>query len=275
MADTKYMITDGKQIANDIKEQLKAEVKSRTHPPTLVIFSVGENPVSEKFLAVKKRFAHNIGVFVHEEKFGTDVSPEDMKSRIADAARANTGIIVQLPLPKTIEAQEILDAIPSTHDIDVLSQESFRLYEEGTLPILPPVVGAIKEILLRHKVFVGNKNVVIVGKGKLVGAPAAVWFKRHQSIVESIDEHTQNPERYTRNADIIVSGAGVPGLIRQDMIKDGAVLLDAGTSESGGKLAGDIAPACAKNAFLFTPVPGGIGPVTVAMLFKNLMEVTQ
>lgn len=269
------MIIDGKEIANDIKERLKKEIKGRGAPPTLVIISVGENPVSEKFLSVKKKFAKDTGVLIKEKKLNKTVSTAEAVKTISNSAKKNTGIIVQLPLPKSLDTQKVLNAIPTTHDIDVLSDKSFELYGEGVLPILPPIVGAIKEILLRHNVFVGNKNVVIVGKGRLVGKQAALWFKRHQGNVQVVDSKTLDPKRYTLNADIIVLGAGSPHFLKPDMIKEGVVILDAGTSEVRGGLVGDADPLCAHKASFFTPTPGGIGPVTVAMLFRNLLKLTQ
>ena len=269
------MLVDGKEIANDIKERLKTEIQERKTPPTLFIFSVGENAVSKKFLSIKKKFADDIGVCVTEKHFD-EISTEELVQAIISTTKENSrGVIVQIPLPKNIDTKTVLNIISPTHDIDVLSEESFRLYKEGTLPILPPVVAAMKEILFRHNVFVGNKNIVIVGKGKLVGVPAAIWFERHQSNVTAIDEHTLNPTRHTLNADIVVLGAGSPHFLKPDMIKEGVVILDAGASEVSGKSRGDADPDCAKKASLFTPVPGGIGPVTVAKLFENLLELTK
>ncbi|MBI2108883.1 MAG: bifunctional 5,10-methylenetetrahydrofolate dehydrogenase/5,10-methenyltetrahydrofolate cyclohydrolase [Parcubacteria group bacterium] len=269
------MIIDGRAIANDIKEKLKEEIKGRDMPPTLFIISIGENSVSEKFLSVKKKFARDIGVLIGEKKFVEATSTEEVIKVISSSAKENIGIIVQLPLPKFVDVQKVLNAIPSIHDPDVLSEESCALYKEGTLPVLPPVTAAIKEILFRHNVFVGNKNVVIVGEGKLVGTPAEIWFTRHESNVTVIGKETLNPKSYTLIADIIVLGAGSSHFLKPDMIKQGVVILDAGTSETGGELQGDADPACAKKASLFTPVPGGIGPVTVAMLFSNLLELTK
>jgi len=270
------MVIDGKKIANEIKTALKAEVLKRTAPPGLFIFTVGENSISEKFLAVKKKFADDIGVVIEMRRFPESIDATQLAEEIERVTREdNVGIIVQLPLPSAIDTRHVLNAIPPARDVDVLSEKSFELFKEGTLPILPPVVEAIKEILFRHNVFVGNKNVVIVGRGKLVGEPSAVWFKRHQSKVHIIDEHTLDASRYLLNADVIISGAGVPGLITPEMIKDGVVLLDAGTSEAGGKIVGDADPRCARKASVFTPVPGGIGPITVAMLFKNLLILTE
>ena|SRR3989338_3668634 len=270
------MVINGKEIAEDIQRSLKQEIAARRIPPTLFAVIVGVNPVTEKFVSVKKRFAENIGVPFEEKRFSEDVTTEDLASAVAQLGeKENAGIIVQLPLPKTIDTKTILNTIPGTHDVDFLGEETMKLFEEGKTEMLPPVAGAIKEILLRNSVFVGDKKVVIIGHGKLVGVPAAVWFKRHQSNVTIVEKDTLNAERYTLNADIIVLGAGNPGMLTPDMIQPGVVILDAGTSEAGGKLAGDADPRCAEKASVFTPVPGGIGPITVAMLFKNLAELTK
>ena len=190
-------------------------------------------------------------------------------------ASGEGSIIVQLPLPPHIDTERVLNVVPPERDPDVLSEKSIALFEKDTSAILPPVLGAIKEILLRSGVFVGNKKVVIVGRGKLVGAPAAVWFKRHGSNVALLGRDTADLKPHTAEADIIVLGVGSPGLLRPDMIKPEAVILDAGTSEEGGKLLGDADSACAEKAGVFTPVPGGIGPITVAILFQNLLTLSK
>ena len=270
------MIINGKEIAEDIQRSLKEEIAARRMAPTLFVVIVGDNPVTEKFVAVKKRFAGNVGVIVEEKRFSEDINTEDLAFAVAQLGKKeNAGIIVQLPLPKTIDTKIILNTIPGTHDADLLGEETMRHFEEGKTEMLPPVVGAIKEILLRNSVFVGDKKVVIVGRGKLVGAPAAVWFRRHGSRVTLLGRDTTDIKPYTLVADIIVLGVGNPGMLTLDMIKPGVVILDAGTSEAGGKLAGDADLRCAEKASVFTPVPGGIGPLTVAMLFKNLAELTK
>lgn len=270
------MIIDGKELANEIKDNIKEEIRRRKVPPILFIVSVGNNPVSEKFLGVKKRFADAIGIIMQEKKFAEDISTERLIEEIVPIAqKENSGIIVQLPLPKTIDTQAILNAIPPEKDPDVLGDKAVALFEEGISAILPPVVGAMKEILLRSGTFVGDKKVVIVGRGKLVGAPAAVWFKRHGSNVTLLGRDTKDLKSQTLDADIIVLGSGNPAILKPAMIKPGVVILDAGTSEANGKLAGDADPLCVAKAGVFTPVPGGVGPLTVAMLFKNLMELTK
>src|SRR3989344_380253 len=153
------MLVNGKAIAEDIKERLKKEIKGRIVAPTLFIFSVGVNSVSENFLNIKKRFGSDIGFQIVEKRF-EDIDTTNLIREINSVAqKENSGIIVQLPLPKSIDPKAVLNAVPWTRDVDVLSEQSFELYKEGTLPILPPVIGAMKEILFRHNVFVGNKDV--------------------------------------------------------------------------------------------------------------------
>lgn len=265
------MIVDGRGIAKELKERLKEEVRALVNPPMLFIFSVGENPVSERFVSLKKKFAADVGIRVIEKKFDEKASTARVVEGIKSVVGDNVSVVVQLPLPPHIETKEVLNAIPPECDPDVLSEKSIALYEKDALPILPPVVMAIKEILFQRGVFVGNRNVVIVGRGKLVGAPAAVWFKRHGSNTVLLGRDTLDLKIHTTKADIIILGTGNPGLLKPDMIKPGVVVLDAGTSETEGKLAGDADPKCAERASVFTPVPGGIGPVTVAMLFANIV----
>lgn len=270
------MIVDGRAIAGDIKRKLKKEVAGRHEAPKLFIFSVGENPVSARFMKVKERFAEAIGVPVEQRGFPETFETLYLIGEITKISKSkNCGIVVQLPLPDSTDTTKVLDAIPARLDPDMLSTHSQRMYKNGRIPIVPPVVGAIKEILARNSVFLNKKNVLIVGRGRLVGAPAEVWFGRHGGEVTVIDERVSDLASFTTQADIIVSGAGAAGIITPDIVKAGVVLFDAGTSESNGRIVGDIDPSCAQKADVFTPVPGGIGPITVAKLFENLLALTR
>jgi methylenetetrahydrofolate dehydrogenase (NADP+)/methenyltetrahydrofolate cyclohydrolase len=135
------------------------------------------------------------------------------------------------------------------------------------------VVSAVDEILKRNNVSLKKNKFVVAGKGKLVGRPVAVWLAGEGADVLAVDDQTGDINKQLKQADVIISGIGKPGFITPDMIKDGVVLIDAGTSEQAGKLAGDIDPACADKASLLTPVPGGVGPVVLSMLFNNLWRL--
>jgi len=167
-----------------------------------------------------------------------------------------------------MEAEALLSAILKELDIDNIN------YEGEETDILPPVVGAIAEIAQRHDVDFAGKNVVVIGRGRLVGKPATLWAKSQGAVVTVIDKDTEDADSIMREADIIISGAGVPSLITPDKIKDGVIIFDAGTSEEGGELKGDADQACASKCSLFTPVPGGVGPITIAILLRNLVTLS-
>jgi methylenetetrahydrofolate dehydrogenase (NADP+) / methenyltetrahydrofolate cyclohydrolase len=256
-------------------EILKNDVKKHHSKLYLSIFKSDHTFAGQKFVNIKKKFASDINVNVIEENISSEINKVELIGKIQNVATATNGIIIQLPLPSHFDRDIILDSIQECLDVDVLSKKSLEKFKDGTLQILPPVVGAIKEILDRSGVNIKSKKVVIIGKGMLVGEPSAIWFEREGGSVEIVDSKTHNLEEKTREADIIVSGAGRPYIIAPDMIKEGVVLLDAGTSEMHGKLAGDAHPSCADKCSVFTPVPGGIGPITVAVLFRNLLTLSK
>ncbi|MBI4692044.1 MAG: hypothetical protein HY773_01195 [Candidatus Terrybacteria bacterium] len=134
---------------------------------------------------------------------------------------------------------------------------------------MPPLVGVIKIIFEKYNIKPAGKNIVVIGRGILVGKPIANWLINEGATVSVLNSKTSNPSGYTLMADVIISGAGKPGLIKLEMVKDGVIIIDAGS------LAGDVDPAVAEKASLFTPVPGGVGPITVAMVFKNLVELNK
>ena len=180
----------------------------------------------------------------------------------------SAGIIIQLPLPSNLNTDELLALIPAAKDVDALTAEA---------RVMPPVVGAVAEILTKNKIDLKGKKAVVVGKGRLVGAPVASWLTQAGAEVTVADSATKNLTELLLTADIVVSGIGRPHFIKPSMLKVGVILIDAGTSETstdgGSKLAGDADPACAAKCTLFTPVPGGVGPLTVACLFQNLCSL--
>ncbi len=264
------MIVDGKKIANEIKSELSDKLKAKNSKLRLNVVLVGDNIVSEKYVARKKKVGEEIGVEVIVHEYPADISEINLVEEIEklnNKERVN-GIIVQLPLPPQIDEQKILNLVSSDKDVDALNSEA---------KVLSPTVGAIREILNRNLVSIKGKKVVVMGKGKLVGWPVAIWLTQEGATVSVIDSKTPDADstRLLQSADIIVSGVGKPGLITPDKIREGVVLIDAATSEQNGSLKGDADPACAPKCSLFTPVPGGVGPLTVVMLFKNLLELNK
>lgn len=265
------MVVDGKALSKEVITAVRATLSQLTGEPVLVVLVVGDDPVTTRFVRMKSLVAHEAGVQMEVKNFPSTAKEEDLIDAIsASASRVDvTGIIVQLPLPLHIDADRVLSAIPVEKDVDVLNKNAIANVRMGTSPILPPVAAAVQYILERSGVSVAGKEVLVVGNGKLVGAPVALLMRHNDAHVTVIDRPISDLRRETLESEVIIAGTGNPSLITPDMVQDGAVLVDAGTSEQGGKIVGDIDPACAQKASLFTPTPGGVGPLTVAMLFKN------
>jgi methylenetetrahydrofolate dehydrogenase (NADP+)/methenyltetrahydrofolate cyclohydrolase len=268
------MIVDGSALAGAIKNELVEEMKNVSAPLTLGIVSMSDSPVTEKYLARKKKFGESVGVSVVEARVAADGDQAMIESAVKDLLQDLhiSGVLVQLPLPAHIDTKSVLNLIPVDRDPDILSDKARALFEQAN-GILPPVIGAMKEILDRNNVPLAGKNVVVVGEGNLVGKPAVAWAKHEKAHVEIVTEYNRHPESILREAQVLILGAGRPGLIQPGMIKDGVVLLDAGTTDVDGSLRGDADPACEPKCSLFTPVPGGIGPLTIALIFKNLFAL--
>lgn len=266
------MKVDGKALAEKRLEELEKCLPK--NKKMLAIIEAGEHPASRVFVLRKKAIAEKLGIGVKHILLPENVSQEELEHLIAKTCQEDAdGIIIQLPLPKQINAQQALDAIPEEKDIDMLRSDALLRYETGKTNRIPPVAYAIKSVLEEIAFDAHKKNVVIIGKGRLVGMPVASYFTREGIAFFVCDEYSDQKEVSERikNADLIISGTGKPGLILPDMIKDGVILIDAGTSEQAGKLAGDIDSLCYEKASWYTPVPGGIGPLTVVGLFKNLI----
>lgn len=258
------MIVNGRAIARDILKQVRADLSGRT--VTVRAVSVAPNAATESYLGTKARKAADAGMTLEIMRLPDTATTEDV---IAACAESSDALLVQLPLPAHIDTKTVLDAIPLTKDADVLSAESHTVFEdrkEGAL--LPPVVDALKEILERSAVAVVGKRAVVVGNGWLVGEPCATWLRQEGADVSVVTKQEGNLSTLGE-ADIVVCGAGTPGLVRPEHLREGVVLIDAGTSESDGAIVGDATPECASVASVFTPVPGGVGPIAVACLFRN------
>ena len=258
------MIIDGKKIAAEVLARAKTRAQMLQHRPNVLVYvSPDETLATRSYLKIKARSAGEAGCDFGETRSLTFSSKAD-------------AIIVQLPLAPEVNTMEVLNTISIQQDADVLSDAAREKFEKGDADsILPPVVAAIREIFVREKIETKHKWAVVVGEGWLVGKPAAAWLKLQGANVEVVTSKTKDLSAKLRSADIIVSGAGSPHLIKPDMLKQGVVLIDAGTSESGGTLAGDADPACADKCSIFTPVPGGVGPLAVACLFANVVILAE
>ncbi len=261
------MIIDGRQIAKEIIEALTQATSAHRTRPHVTIYASEPNFATRKYLELKQKKAREAGVEVSLIEFKDTVTTEEICDSIANQLSVTDGIIVQLPLPKHVDSDQILSSIPLSHDVDGMH------YDGTDATPLSPVVGAIAEIAKRHDVSFAGKQVVVVGQGRLVGQPAAVYARASGAHVAVLTKQADDSAEVVTSADILILGAGVPHLITPDMVKPGVVIFDAGTSEAGGVLVGDAHPDCAEKAALFTPVPGGIGPITVAVLLRNVVEL--
>lgn len=265
-------IIDGRAIAQTIIAELTEKIKTFPRPLTLSHFVGTNDPAIQSFIRIKRRVAGELGVEVFEEDVRA-LSTQELVAKIASCQ--SDGIIVQFPLPENVDKVVARNAVPLQKDVDVISDTAMQAFEAGTIPVIPPVAGAIEAIIQTHHMRVEGKKAVIVGEGWLVGKPAGILLRHMGAQVVSVRKQTADVARYTKEADIVVLGAGSPGLLTPHMIQKGAIVFDAGTSEEGGKMLGDADPACADVASFITPVPGGIGPITVAMIFKNLLALVR
>ena len=277
------ILLEGKPIAEEIKTRLKTEIAQMQDRPRLAIVIVGDNAISAKFVALKEKFAREIGAETRRYEFPADITTNELRLRMRDLVHEarNDGVIVQLPLPESIDTQGILNAVVPEKDVDMLSARAVGDFQVGKSKILPPVVGAIKSLFEKHRIEMRgpdghNKRVVVIGYGRLVGQPVSVWAKREGAITTVIADPSQFDADIIKNADILISGAGVPNLIRGEHIKKGAVVVDAGSSEKDGEVQGDVDfESVSEKATFITPRVGGVGPLTVAFVFENLLTLAR
>ncbi len=256
------MRIDGRQIARHILARTREALDGAC--PVVRAITVAPTRATESYLAIKSARAKDAGMVLEVVRLADVASTQEVIAAVT--APGADAVIVQLPLPASIDTAAVLAAIPVAKDADCLSPRS-RI--EGAL--LPPVAGAVQAILAQANVSVTGKRAVVIGAGWLVGEPVAAYLTAQGANVVVI-EKTDDLATAVADANIIVSGAGSPHLVTPNLLKQGVVLIDAGTSESGGAVVGDVDPLCEAVAAVYTPVPGGVGPVAVACLFENVAK---
>ena len=269
-------ILDGKKLAEKILKKLKREIKKKRLKLKLAVISVGENPVSEIFIRQKQKTCKIVGIDFQLFKFPSKINAQKLKKEIKKIVKKPNvkGVIIQLPLPKAFNSQEFLNLISSEKDIDVLSETNIGKFYTGNLEISSPTTEAIWRLLKEYKISIKSKNVVLVGAGRLVGRPLALWLLKEEATISIVDKFTKNISYFTKKADIIISGVGQPNLITGKMVKRGVVIIDVGTFRKKGKLIGDVNfKSVSKKTSYITPVLGGVGPMTVACLLENLVKL--
>lgn len=268
------MIIDGSEIASAIKKRVKERVKAFNKPLSISLVVIGQGKVGEGFVAAKSDFGKDVGIKVDIFPFEGGEDSEVVRLSVARIVRESDAAVIQLPLPKHLDSEAVLNLVPPEKDPDMLGALSREKFFACKSDIVPPVAGAVSEVLRSQDVYFKDKRIVVIGKGRLVGAPVAAWFACN-GVLPTVLEKGDDLGEELLKADIIVSGAGVGSLVKPKMIKKGVALIDAGTSGQSGQVVGDIDPACAEKASLFTPVPGGVGPITVAKLFENFINLIE
>ena len=267
---------DGKKIADEILEDLRLKIKDLRTQLRLVVVLVGNNPASESYVKIKQKKGEQIGINVEVNRYPAEITEQKLKAEIQKFNSEPTvgGIIVQLPLPVNLNRDEILNSVDPKLDVDCLTSENKQRLIRGEPYFLPPAAAAAVRILEYYNVALPGKNILIVGSGDLIGKPVSAMLLNKKVPFELANRHTENLNELAARADVIITGVGKAGLITGDMIKDGAVIIDAGTTGSDeGEIIGDVDQASVMGkASLLAPVPGGVGPVTVAILFENLVK---
>lgn len=268
-------ILDGKRVKLQILNELRDEISKLKIHPKLVVVQVGNNEASNVYIKQKSNMASYIGYGFEHIKLASDVSTDDVLELINKLNNDDNvnGILVQLPLPNMIDENMVVNAISPLKDVDGLTDLNNGMLFHGKDTLYSCTPYGIMELLDRYSINVGGKNVVIVGRSDLVGKPMSVMMLNKDATVTVCHSKTKNLSEFTRNADILVVAVGIPKFITEDMVSDDTIVIDVGISRTENGLCGDVDyENVASKCSYITPVPGGVGPMTVAMLAKNVTK---
>lgn len=264
-------LIDGRAIAVHLFNSITEQVAALPFKPILCDVVVGDDPVSLSYVKIKQKKAESCGMEFSLLHLPADSTEQEVIDAIhAEQTKKNLcGLIVQLPLPKHLNSENILSQISPEIDVDVISGEEYS-------DLIPPTAGAIMQILNSLPIVLPDENYLVLGQGDLVGKPIAKELRLRGCIIETATEDTENKAELLKSATVVISGVGKAGILTGDQISEGVIVIDAGTSESGGSIAGDVDfDSVSPKAKFITPSPGGVGPVTVAKLLENVLEVAK
>lgn len=265
------MILNGKSIADKILGELREKIATLGKKPKLAVVLVGDNPASLSYIRQKRLFAERVGIDFELRQFDVSIGEKELITAIRELnTDANvTGFIVQLPLPAYIDTNHIIEAIDPRKDIDGFTSENIGRLFLGTAELISCTPKGIMELLYRSEVGIQGKKVTIVGRSNIVGKPLALLMINAGATVTVCNSQTKNIGEFTKLSDIVVVATGKPKLLTVDMVRPGMVVIDVGFSVVDGKISGDADYSAIEPTCLITPVPGGVGPMTVAMLMMN------
>jgi len=274
-------VIDGKEIARSYRMKLKEQaerLKEQGILPKLTVILVGEDPASQSYVRGKEKAAKEIGIESELILMPNETSEEELLRTInrLNVDASVHGILVQLPLPSQIDEKKVIFAISPAKDVDGFHPESIGKMMIGEKTFLPCTPNGIMHLVKAMGVTISGRHVVIVGRSQIVGKPVGMMFLNESATVTYCHSKTSDLGFFTRQADILVVAVGVPNLITADMVKEGAVVIDVGVNRVDGKLIGDVEFEGVKDvASMITPVPGGVGPMTITMLLHNTIEAAR
>jgi methylenetetrahydrofolate dehydrogenase (NADP+)/methenyltetrahydrofolate cyclohydrolase len=275
-------IIDGKAIAqrvrDEVREEVAAWVQGGARPPGLATVLVGDDPASAVYVAGKQRACAEAGIEGFSHALAADAPEQQVVDLLGELATdpAVSGILLQLPTPDHIDGPRLTTLIPAAKDVDGLTPVSTGLLAKGLPGLRPCTPAGVIELLRRHEVPLEGAEAVVVGRSDLVGKPVAALLLAENATVTICHSRTHDLPEVCRRADVLIAAVGRPQMLGGDWIKPGATVIDVGINRSDGRLVGDVDfTAAAEVAGLITPVPGGVGPMTIAMLMRNTLEAAR
>lgn len=270
-------ILDGKKLSAKILEEVTEKVAKLDKKPHLVVILVGDDPASELYVGMKEKAALKIGLKSTVLRYPQDTSEETVLNKISELNNdeAVTAILVQVPLPKQICEQKVIQAVAPNKDVDGFTTENIGRISVGLEPYAYPCTPlGIMKLLEEYKIEIEGKHAVVVGRSNILGKPVAQMLLNKNATVTICHSHTKNLAEITKTADILVAAVGKPKIITCNMIKPDCVVIDAGTSKIEGKTIGDVDfENISDMTSYITPVPGGVGPMTIACLMQNTYQL--
>ena len=274
-------IIDGKAVSSAVKESIKNEVSALREKGVsvgLAVILVGEDPASKIYVANKKKACEQLGIISQEYILPENTTEEELLKLIdtLNSEKTINGILCQLPLPKGIDEQKVIKAISPEKDVDAFHPQNVGRIMIGDFDFVPCTPAGIIEMLDYYGISAEGKTCVVIGRSNIVGKPMGMLLLHKNGTVTICHSRTKNLSEITKTADILVAAVGKAKFVTSDMVKDGAVVIDVGMNRDDGKLCGDVDfDEVSKKASYITPVPGGVGPMTIAMLMKNTLTAAK
>jgi methylenetetrahydrofolate dehydrogenase (NADP+) / methenyltetrahydrofolate cyclohydrolase len=271
-------IIDGRKIKDEILKEVKEGVLALPFSPLFCDILVGDDPVSASYVRIKSKIASRVEIKFRTAEFKNSVTTDELVEEIENLNRVPhiCGIIIQLPLPPHIDKKIVLDAISPSLDVDCLGTINSENFYHNDGDIGYPTALACTRVLESLDIDLQSKKILVLGQGILVGLPVTHLLKSKGLNIVTANIHTVNTEELIKDADVIISAIGKAKYIKGSMVKEGVIIIDAGTSEDNGAVVGDVdVDSVTGIASFVSPTPGGVGPVTVAMLLKNVLEVAK